>query len=253
MASDPSAPAQSATADGERRFRHVLASGMLIVSIVGVVVISGLAIWLATSDNRPAATQLVFSSVLPLFGTWVGTVLAFYFARDNLTAATDNTLKLQSAVAAATPTEPSLTDEMVPAAQINAYDIPAGTAPGDVTLDTLYKAMGTVNPPSRRLPIRDASSAVLFVLHDSTLSDWAVRVQEPIDRLTGRLQDMLSDAEFAGLIRAIAWVPQNGTISQARAQMKAVPNCNDVFVTATGKETEPVLGWLTNTALAGIG
>jgi hypothetical protein len=264
---DPAAPSAE---DKDQKFRHRLASRMLVSSILGVFLLAGLAIGFSTAKDRGDTTQLVFTSVLPLLGTWVGTILAFYFARDNLAAATDSTIKLQNAVAPTT--EPSLTSEMIPAAQINAYDMRAGDNAGAITLDTLQRAMATVNPPSRRLPIRDATGAVVYILHDSTLTDWAARAARAAaaaaaaagaagaapaapadDRLAGTLQDLLDDPTFAGLLRAIAWVPQNGTISQARAQMKAVPNCNDVFVTATGQRAEPVLGWLTNTALAGIG
>jgi hypothetical protein len=31
----------------------------------------------------------------------------------------------------------------------------------------------------------------------------------------------------------------------------SIKNCNDVFVTDTGKRDEPAIGWLTNTLLAG--
>jgi hypothetical protein len=34
--------------------------------------------------------------------------------------------------------------------------------------------------------------------------------------------------------------------------MSAIPGSNDVFVTATGQATEQVVGWLTNTMLAGL-
>jgi hypothetical protein len=43
---------------------------------------------LADEGNRDGITRLVFVSVLPLFGTWVGTVLAFYFISRNLETAT---------------------------------------------------------------------------------------------------------------------------------------------------------------------
>jgi hypothetical protein len=34
--------------------------------------------------------------------------------------------------------------------------------------------------------------------------------------------------------------------------MRSIDNCNDVFVTPTGKRDERAIGWLTNTQLAEI-
>src|SRR3954471_18215413 len=70
--------------------RRWLAAAIVGASIVGIVVMSVMAIGFAVK-SRADTSRLVFSSVLPLFGTWVGTVLAFYFARENLAAATTAT------------------------------------------------------------------------------------------------------------------------------------------------------------------
>src|SRR5947208_1838203 len=99
----------SSSTDTETRTK--LARLIVILSICGVVAISGVAILAA--DNRSATSQLVFTAVLPLLGTWVGTVLAFYFARENLAAATDSALALQGRAEMTTP----VTSVMISAAQ----------------------------------------------------------------------------------------------------------------------------------------
>jgi hypothetical protein len=50
-----------------------------------------------------------------VLGTWVGTVLAFYVARDNLHAATDSTVRLAGGIAPTTP----VTAVMIGVNQIN--------------------------------------------------------------------------------------------------------------------------------------
>src|SRR5436309_3092423 len=82
-----------ATRGSDASTRKWLAGGIVAASIVGIVIASTVAL-IAAGSNRPETSRLVFSSVLPLLGTWVGTVLAFYFARDNLEAATQSTLQL---------------------------------------------------------------------------------------------------------------------------------------------------------------
>jgi hypothetical protein len=60
-------------------------------------------------------------------------------------------------------------------------------------------------------------------------------------------------ASTAGkLIGAFAFVRESATLADARDAMAGVPGSNDVFVTASGQASEPLLGWLTNTMLAGI-
>src|SRR3954462_11715499 len=103
---------------GDESTRRRLAFTVVVVSIAGVILISGVALALA-GDNRPDMAQLVFSSVLPLLGTWVGTVLAFYFARENLKAATESTLALSGRTDTGTP----VTEVMIDASTWTAYDL----------------------------------------------------------------------------------------------------------------------------------
>jgi hypothetical protein len=48
----------------------------------------------------------------------------------------------------------------------------------------------------------------------------------------------------------LLYIAQDKTVSDARTVMKAQAAQMDVFVTATGKATDPILGWLTNALLA---
>jgi hypothetical protein len=232
---------------GEDLTRKWLAIGIVGISIAGIVVISGIAIALSGGTNRAETSRLVFSSVLPLLGTWVGTVLAFYFARENLQA-TATTLAIAAGVDTATP----VAKVMIPAAQISAYELGAGERAQDIKLADVRARFSSMSPPARRLPIFDALGAVLYVVHDATLTAYAVLAGEPVTALTKTLGDMLDVAEYEALISAIGFVPEKATLAEARSVMASVQNCNDVFVTASGKRDEPVIGWLTNTLLAGV-
>lgn len=61
---------------------------------------------------------MVFTAILPLLGTWVGAVLAFYFSQDNLQAASTTTLNAVR-TGKGLPSDTFVTDVMTPAAQIN--------------------------------------------------------------------------------------------------------------------------------------
>ena len=53
-------------------------------------------------------------------------------------------------------------------------------------------------------------------------------------------------------MEAIGFISEKTTVADARAKMSSIPNCNDVFVTASGNPDERATGWFTNTLLAGI-
>ena len=227
------------------RTRTWLAFGIVGAGIVGVVALSALA--LAFADDQEQASQLVFSAILPLFGTWVGTVLAFYFARENLEAATRSTLALTGRE-----TETPVTQVMIKEVDFVAYDLGTGESVDDVPLADLRDKMRELTPPSRRLPVREAAGAVICVLHDSTLTAYAESQQQTTESLEKTLGDLRSDPEYRALVDAVAFVPEKATVGDARRAMTSIKNCNDVFVTATGKKEERAIGWLTNTLLAGV-
>jgi hypothetical protein len=50
--------------------------------------------------------------------------------------------------------------------------------------------------------------------------------------------------------KSIAFVASKATLEDAKAEMEKTSNCQDVFVTQTGKADEPIQGWLTNTEIS---
>ena len=226
--------------------RKWLAVGIVGASIVAIAVTSTVAILVAGVD-RAETSRLVFSSVLPLLGTWVGTVLAFYFARENLEAATQSTLAL-AGLEMATP----VTQVMIRESDFVAYDVGTGERVEDVPLSAVRDKMRELVPPSRRLPIRNAAGAVLFVIHDSTLTAYAESQGQTTTALDRTLGDLLTEPSYRELIEAIGFVSEKAAIADARTVMASIKNCNDVFITSGGKRDERAIGWLTNTLLAGV-
>lgn len=231
---------------GDAWTRTLIALVVVGASLVCIVAISGFAIVLA--DDTADMSRLVFTSVLPLLGTWVGTVLAFYFARENLEAATTSTLALSGRETAR-----PVTDVMIPEADFIAYDMGASDTADAIKLSAVRAKMREIDPPSRRLPIRDASRVVVYVIHDSTLTAFADKHRKTIDEIAEMtIGDFVADPEYKALIEANGFIPENATVADARRVMASIEHCNDVFVTATGKRDERAIGWLTNTLLAGL-
>jgi hypothetical protein len=229
--------------------RKWLALGVVVLSVVAIAILSVVAIGTAAAGaSRAETSRLVFSAVLPLLGTWVGTVLAFYFARENLAAATQSTLALQGR----SERETAARSVMIPEADFIAYDLGTGEAAESLALAKLHAKMREISPPSRRLPVRNPMGAVLYVLHDSTLGAYAESVGQTTQTVDKTLGDLLASPEYKELVEAVAFVGENATVADARKAMVSVKNCNDVFVTASGNGDERAIGWLTNTLLAGV-
>jgi hypothetical protein len=235
----------SRSVDGTRQW---IALFTVLFSVVGIVVVAIVALVSANSATRPDTARLIFTSMLPLFGTWVGTVLAFYFVRENLAAATESTLRLSGAFSSSD----LVTKAMIPLAGIEAAQLESGDDPDAVKLYDLYAQMQRSG--RKRIPILLETQVVRYVVHESTITAYAVSTKtEPTDAaaFAFTVGDLLKSPVGAS-ITAIAFVAPTATLAAARASMAAIPGANDVFVTATGQATEPVVGWLTNTMLAGL-
>jgi hypothetical protein len=50
--------------------------------------------------------------------------------------------------------------------------------------------------------------------------------------------------------KTMAFVSQDRTLADAKAAMGQLPGCQDVIVTKSVNNTEPVLGWLSNVDIA---
>jgi DNA-binding NarL/FixJ family response regulator len=149
--------------------------------------------------------------------------------------------------------EVKVPDVMIPEADFVAYDLGTGEQAENVKISELRKKLQETKPPSRRLPIRDASRAVLYVIHDSTLSAFADKQGKTIDDIGDMtVTNLLADDEYKKIIEANGFISQNSTVAEARRVMASIELCNDVFVTPSGKRDERAVGWLTNTLLAGV-
>lgn len=228
--------AKKSTGDGDSSTRGALAWVIIGCGVLGIVAVSIAVIW--SADDHGEASRYVFAGVVPLFSTWVGAVIAYYFTRQSLEAATESTLKLSGGLTADTP----VADVMIPRAKITSHALKAGENADDVLLKDLLDEMRAAS--RHRIPILHPSGAVVHVVHDSTINAFApAPAAEKVSDLPSELRQAVD---------ALGFVGPSAVVKDARAAMSAVPGCNDVFVTESGKREDPIVGWLTNTDLAAI-
>ncbi len=163
--------------------RTSLAFIVVLVSIIGVVLLA--AIGILNAANKTTATTQIMSTVLPLLGTWVGTIMAFYFGRENYESAAKNTViatEKGSNIAGGVNREDILASKKVTDTMLkfddNTFSISlAKGARADAfsaqkltkMLDDLDTAAKARNQKWSRIPILDDQGHPVFVVHRSTI------------------------------------------------------------------------------------
>lgn len=233
------------------RTRTWIAFIIIAISIVGVCAISWVALVYVGPDQRPEMSRLVFASVLPLLGTWVGAVLAFYFSRDNLQAGSQTTLAAVQTAQAHLSSNTAAADAMIPYESIrprqDTDDLPSALA---LPLSNLAAEMGAAG--NARIPVFDRNRVALLVVHQPDIDRYAQDKSMSATSLTSNdtVSELLKDAPTAAAVQGFVAVRPSASVADARQALAKAPAAKDVFVTETGALGGRVLGWLTNSDLA---
>ncbi|MCG8357106.1 MAG: hypothetical protein MI920_16200 [Kiloniellales bacterium] len=230
--------------------REKLALLVISVAGVGIVLVSAIVIiaaWAAPANGGAQNLSMqVFSALVPVFATWVGTILAFYFSRENFKQASDSTREMfREAISEERLRTVPIRSAMIPRAQLTVAKIESPLMEAGLELKSLLDLLkGSVT----RLPILDESDSARYVIHESMLYKFIAEHGSAGDaqgeKLT--LATFLDHANMRTIVENIAFVSVDGTLADAKSRMEARQKCQDVFVSQNGAADEPVLGYLTN-------
>ena len=244
------------TDPGNDNNRFLLARRVVEYSFIVIVLLSLVSIistpWGESSDIRVSAKQLL-NALLPMIGAWVGTVLAFYFTKDNFETASRSMSEMARQM---TPTERlqaiPAKDVMLPLERMDVQTVD-GTKEANLKLAELLKFLDSNN--RTRLPILKEDHTPVHVIHrsmiDKFIAERALEAALPKKELSElTLAQMLKDKNFKSLTTdSFATLSEHATLADAKAKMDQYRNCQDVLITANGKRDEPVVGWITNVTI----
>lgn len=241
---------EAKTLDPMLRSREGIARSVIICSGIGLAVVSIAVIWLSQlsgdADGAKESRMAVFNALVPLLGTWVGTVLAFYFSRENFVTAAAATERLIGQAGDRKLAQIPVRNEMTPRQSIKAVVL----TDDDETKVLVAELVNMLKPPVTRIPVLTATDCVKYVLHESTIYKFVAMRGGQSGTSTATLKDLLDHDDVRQLAQRFAFVALDATLADAQTALKAVPSRQDVFVTDSGSATEPVRGWITNAGLA---
>lgn len=248
MPDSPAPPLESTTEAMSRRW---LTFVVVLISVTGVLAlgIAGIVVKSPTANDPFERIKYVSATILPLLASWVGTILAFYFSKENLIAATQSVTDLSKALTAADKLKTiSAREKMRPVGAITFEQVASGDE-GKTKLSELLKKYATVE----RIIILDEKNIIRFLIYKSMVERYLARLamsgmQLPqglaITDLT--LKNLLeSDAQMRAVFEtSFGFVRVGATLADAKQVMDKIPGCQDVFVTDTGNPKEGIVGWI---------
>ncbi|MBU0986995.1 MAG: hypothetical protein KKH68_07060 [Proteobacteria bacterium] len=239
---------QNLTLTTDNKFRHWMAIFVLTLSIGGLIMLS---IIVVAKGEDPDSAKYVFAAVLPLLGTWVGTLLAFYFSKENFESATRSVREMAVGLTGIEKLKSvKVTEAMRSFKEITFFPLKKGEE-NQVRLNDLLNTFKDLE----RMPLIDNQQMVYLVYKGMIymfISQKAMK-KEDVSNLT--LKDLFeSDSSLKLLFeKSFGFVSKAATLAEAKTVMDAISKtikCEDVFVTENGKPDEPILGWITNKAIA---
>lgn len=235
--------------------------GLLIIA--GGLVFVGAAFYrlayMAPPEGMDAADafDLAITSLLPVIGTWVGAVIAFYFTKENFEAAARNQERLfeHLSLNERLESKPALVHA------IRVREIDSVKLIDDKAEETPLSLLEAVFKEHRqRVPILRQNGSVFTVVHYSTFTDFlSRRIGRPDIGPSANRAEVIENATVKTLIESpevlrflydgIRTVPVTATLATVKQIMDSAELCQDVFITKTGDRSEPIEGWITNNEL----
>lgn len=225
--------------DGNSRDRiAILAFAIGGGGIIGLALILLAAITFLRREELTTTGLSVFTSTLPVFSTWVGTVLAFYFTNESFRQAAATA---HAAVNTDDSLEATRAGTMVPYAQIVRYDMkpdPKGrdakVAAEDILISEIQKLF---KPPGimRAVIFDDKKIPVFIIRHDKSFDDNSTAA--------ATLKTYLANPAARDAASNFSWTSASASISDVRRLLQ-LRRVTDVFITQNGRNDEPTLGWI---------
>ena len=222
--------------------RNILAYVTLIFSALAITIIAGYAI-----AKNPANTMTIFNIVLPVFASWVGTILAFYFGRENFESANKQVREMVERLTPEKRAKAPINSVMRTKVSMVYFQISQGKDDKDVKIsDLLSKFVDGVT----RLPVINGDGKPKYMIHESSVNKYISSGGKADDTMDSFITNRRGAGFQFGVNKGFVVVSEETTLASAKHKMEEIPSCQDIFVTKGGTPDEPLTGWVSNLRLA---
>lgn len=181
----------------------------------------------------------------PVLATWVGTVIAFYFSKDNFNVAAQHTNDLVRALTGdeklktiyVSQIMKEMNDKSVKFLKLPESEYKNKNLKADI-LNTLLSDKNI-----NRLPILDENGVAKYIIHQSEIYKFLVTSDDP---QAATLEDLINNGNTDKIFERFGVVKYNATLLDAKNIIDKDRFCSDVFVTRSGEKDSVALGWITN-------
>lgn len=233
-------------ANGNGSTSEKIRGSLAYVILVVTIIVIGLLAWY-TIKTEPTEARNIFNVVLPVFASWVGTVLAFYFGRENFESASREVQRMAQQRTPEQRAREPVSKHMRPLVSIACFQIPTGKTDADFVLSDLRaKFGGNIN----RMPVIDENKHPKYMIHESRIIKYIDAGGQNTDTLEVFINAQKNKGIEYGLNKGFVVVSEQTAIGEAKHKMEGSPSCLDIFVTQGGTEKEPLTGWISNTRMS---
>ncbi len=235
------APTKASTEPPVDHMRDRLALTILTVGTSAIVVVS-LAIVIVFARDYTLRTKLgefgptMFTTLVPVFSTWVGTVLAFYFSNESFRQATESTRSLFN--------------------RDRDDDIPIKREGIMVPYDKITKVGVVDEADARKQPVTAASftdTASRLIFFDKGRHPLFVIRKKRFDAkpANATVDDYLREDGNKADATNFRFLSESASLADGLTSLEHT-KASDFFITPRGDASEPVLGWVSDDALRGV-
>lgn len=229
-----------------------------VLSLTALIAIGAILIIKGEKDDtqRFAHFKDIVAILLPLWGTWIGTVLAYYFSKDNFESANKSVRNLVDIITSDKKlASTKAKDVMIPIDKLTYKPYPTVTVDTTINLKTDFLDFIDISKISRVI-LLDENKCAKYVLHRSTIEGFVAEqgfINPPVPAQGLTFADLKANGNEnvqAILNDGVKFIKEEANLSDAKVLIKNYAACNDIFVTKNGVSTEPVLGWITDKTIA---
>lgn len=240
----------------ENKNREILAFVVIIPSIIAVFAISTVAIHY--SGDRDKTTATVMTATLPLYGTWVGTILAFYFSRNAFEAAsnatTRNAATFQQIASSSSASAPPPPDNVLAKISVKSLANNLIFSQKDIT-KALKDVLAELQAAGRyRVIVVDATNKFLGLVYRRTAEAYLAPPGEqganPALPQSPSLQTYLDWLKGSGTTAEskVVFLAETATLADVDTKLQET-KLKDAIITTDGRPDSPVLVYINDNDL----